>query len=270
MPLPPNFSDWEHFQSTLIQVQNRRVREEFRGEDDDSIATPRASLKQACLLKDNDSAIQTLNRLWLFYVILQQAQALHPPIYSIPSDRYQQDVTFAPQVTLMFSEDRSDVEQGFPPVSAELSFRVKNERWDTFTPANAQALANRVRSEFASGQGYRWQKGRIKLVYRDKENGYLLTVNAFSESEGRSLITKVLNLQGDTLNLDHLTISRMGQNPSIMPPTRQVFGKQRRLPRKRPVAWVRFRYAELHIWGLTEAVILVDNTGRKPNALLYT
>lgn len=270
MPLPENFSDWEHFQSTLIQVQNRRVRVEFAGEDDDSIATPRSSLKQACLLKDNDSAIQTLNRLWLFYVVLGQAQAMHPPLYTMPLDNHQQTVQFVPQVTLYFEESRDEVEEGFPPLNAQLSFRIQNETPETFTPANAQTLANKIRSEFASGSPYRWQKGRIKVFYKDREKKYHLGVNVSTEATGRELIGKVLSVQGDTINNDYLSITRKAGNPPILPPTKTIYGKTRRLPRKRPVGTVRFRYAEAHIWGLNNAITLVDSTGKRPDALIYT
>lgn len=269
MPLPENFSDWEHFQSTLIQVQNRRVRREFLGEDDDSIATPRSSLKQACLLKDNDSAIQTLNRLWLFYIVLGEARALHPPLYTMPMDIYQQTVQFAPQVTLFFAESKDDTDEEFPPLDAQLSFRIQNETHETFSPANARIFANKIRAEFAGGTLYRWQKGRIKMVYKDKSKKYQLTVNVSTESTGRDLIGKILSLQGDTIDNDHLSISRRAGNPPILPPSKNIYGKTRRLPRKRPVGYVRFRYAEAHIWGLNNAITLVDATGTRPDSLIY-
>ena len=61
MPLPDNFSPWEHLQNVLRQVHNRIVKEEFSDiTDDDDIVTPRGSLKKACLLDDNDSAEMTV------------------------------------------------------------------------------------------------------------------------------------------------------------------------------------------------------------------
>lgn len=270
MALPSDFSPWEHFQSTLISVQNKRVREEFNDADDDDISTPRSSLKLACTLRDDDSAIQTLLRLWMFYILLRGASDLHPPIYTMPTDRYQQDVKFAPQVTLYFREDLDDVEEGYKPIDSEISFRVKNESYQTFSPADAQSLANRINLEFGVGDGYRWHKGRTKLSYRDKENGYQFSVNAYSESEGRAVISKVLSLQSDTLSGDKLTVSELGATPATLPPTESIYGKARRLPRRRPVGYVRFRYAECHVWGLNKAIILVDATGRRPGALVYT
>lgn len=269
MPLPPNFSPWEHLQSVLISVHNKRVRDEFNDADDDDLSTPRSSLKLACTLRDTDSAIQTMLRMELFYMSLRGASDLHPPLYTMPVDHYQQDVKFAPQVSLYFREDLDDVEEGYAPIDAKISFRVQNETYQTFTPANAQSLANQVRSEFAPGQGYRWQKGRTKLSYRDKDKGYQFSVNAFSETEGRAVISKVLSLQSDTIDNSALTISKMADTPPIVPPAQMVYGQNRRLPRKRPVGFVRFRYAEAHIWGVPKPIILVDTTGRRPNALIY-
>lgn len=268
MALPPEFSDWEHFQSTLIAVQNRRIREEFNDADDDDISTPRSSLKQACLLKDGDSALQTLSRLWLYYVVLGGATALHPPLYSIPSDRYQQLVRFAPQITLYFKEDISDVEDGFAPLDAEISFRLMHESSTTVTKEDLRQLATKIRSEFAAAGGYRWKKGRVKLNYRDQERGYLLSINAFSESEGKEIINKVLDLQSHTLDNERLTINQLGEAPPIMPPTQQILGKTRRQPRRRPVGYVRFVWAEAHLWGIPEGITLLDRSGRRRNPII--
>lgn len=268
MPLPQNFNDWEHFQSTLISVQNKRIREEFAGEDDDSISTPRSSLKQACLLKDNDSAIQTMCRLWMFYVVLGQASALHPPIYSMPVDLYQQSVKFQPQVTLLFREDVDDVEEGFVPIKSELSFRIRGKTEDNISQADLRDIATRIRSEFASGAGYRWRKGRISMTYRDLKKGYRVRVQAASESEGREVIGKILDLQGDTIDRSKITINTLDEAPPIIPPTRSILGKSRRLPRRRPVGWVRFLWAEAHVWGVPNSIVLIDRTGRRRNPLI--
>lgn len=268
MPLPPEFSDWEHFQSVLIAVQNRRIRKEFDDADDDDISTPRGSLKQACLLKDADSAIQSLMRLWLYYVVLGGATAMHPPLYSIPSDRYQQLVRFAPQVTMYFKEDIEDVEDNFAPLDAEISFRLMGESNTTISKQDLERLATKIRSEFASAGGYRWKKGRVKLNYRDQDQGYLLSINAFSESEGKEVIRKVLELQSHTLDEGKLTINQLGEAPPTLPPTQQILGKTRRQPRRRPVGYVRFVWAEVHIHGIPEGICLLDRSGRRRNPII--
>ena len=267
MPLPQGFSEWEHLQSVIMQVHNRIVRDEFNDADDDDISTPRASLKTACLLKDSDSILQTLIRYWLFYVDIRKASDLQLPIYAIPTDRYQQQVKFAPQITLYFKEDLEDVETGYSPIDAEISFRLQNERFDTVSQSELNTLATKIRSEFATGTGYYWRKGRVKINYRDPGKGYLLSLNAVSESEGRTVIGKVLDIQGDTIDPSLLTFRSLAVAPPTVPPTESILGKSRRLPRRMPVGNVRFIWAECHLWGIPEPVTLVDRSGRRRKAL---
>ncbi len=272
MSLPDNFSPWEHLQSVLMQVHNRRVRKEFSdvGGDDwvDDVSTPRGSLRTACTLKDDDSAIMAFHRMFLFYVMLRHAADIHPPLYTMPSDRYQQDVTFAPQVTLYFREDLDDVEDGYSPIDAEISFRLMGENYTTYTPSEAQVLATRIKTEFSAGGGYRWHKGRVKVTYSRREQGYQLSLNAYSESEARQVINKVLDLQNHSLNEECLTIHNLAQNPPTVPGNHFVYGESRRQPRRRPVGYVRFQWAELHIWGVQNAVTLTDRTYRRRNPLV--
>lgn len=268
MPLPSEFNEWEHLQSVIMQVHNRIVRDEFNDADDDNISTPRSSLKTACLLKDSDSILMTLIRYWLFYVDIRKAMDLQTPVYGMPIDSFQSDFTYKPQVKLYFKEDLEDVESGYAPITAEVSFRLYDERYDTFTPSEAQALANRIRSEFSGGGGYRWRKGRIKVSYRRPEQGYQMIITASSDSEAREVIGKVLSLQGHSVDPDYLSISNRASAPPTVPPMEVIYGKSRRLPRKRPVGYVRFQYAELHLWGVPQAITLVDRTGYRPNPLL--
>jgi hypothetical protein len=259
---------WERLQSVLMQVQNRRVRDFFKDLEESPIATTgRAALRDACLLEDSDTAPMTIVRLALYYLVLEGGQAMHPPIYSIPVDRYHQRVAFRPQVTLFFKEDLADVEEGYAPLTAELSFRLKTSD-ENITPAEAQVLANKIRAEFATGPGYRWRKGRILLTYQDKEKGYLFQVYAASENEGKEVMRKVMSIQNDTLDEDLVKINQLASTPPTVPPMRFIYGKSRRLPRKRPVGWVRFVWAEMHVWGVQNAIVLVDRSGRRRSALI--
>lgn len=272
MPLPDNFSPWEHLQTVLMQVHNRRVRQEFSdvGGDDwaGDISTPRGSLRTACTIRDDDSAIISFHRMFLFYVMLRHAADIHPALYTTPLEHYQEVVTFAPQVTMYFREDLEDVEQGYTPINSEISFRIMGQSYNNYTPTEATALANRIKTEFSNGGGYRWHKGRTKVTYRKKEQGYLLSINAFSESEARQVINKVLDLQNHILDESCLTVHNLVQAPPTVPPNEFIFGESRRPPRRRPVGYVRFQWAELHVWGVQNAITLVDRTYRRQNPLV--
>lgn len=270
--MPEN--SWEHLQSVLMHVHNRRVREEFSDiADDDDISTPRSSLRTACKMTDDDSAIIALMRMMLFYMPLRKASDMHPPLYTTPVSTYQESIKFAPQVVLYFKEDLSDVDTGYAPIEAEISFRLVNESSQTYTEAKARLLANKVKQEFtmagAGGRtGYRWKKGRVKLSYRNPDDGYQLLINAFSEVEGKEVLNKVLDLQGHVLDGDKLSISQLDSTPPIVPPIQMIYGKSRRLPRKRPVGFVRFIYADLHIHGMPNAITLLDMSRRRSKPLV--
>jgi hypothetical protein len=272
MTLPDNFSAWEHLQSVILASYNKEVRHEFSDVGDDDwapdITTPRASLRVACTSHDNDSILQTFMRMMLFYFVLRKASDLQAPIYGIPTEAYQQSVKFLPQVKLYFVEDASDVERGYAPIDAEITFRIPNETSESMTEAKARTIANKINSVFGVSNGYRWKKGRLKASYKDSHNGYNMIISAFSESEAREVLHKVLEIQNDTLNDAHLTISTLQQNPPTIPATERIYGESRRLPRRRPIGYVRFRYAELHLWAMPNAITLVDLSRRRLRPLV--
>ena len=277
MPLPNNFSPAEHLQDILKKTLNREVREWFSDVGDENwqpdVTTPRASLRVACTHQENDTMDITILRMLFFQMLvkglLSDADIFsNMPFYSIPIDTYQQVNRFMPQVTLFFCEDLQDVETGYRPIEAQVSFRLSGETNETITEAKAQTLANKIRTEFATNNGYRWRKGRVKTAYRDPERGYNLFIYAYSESEARELISKVLDLQNHSIDNDKLVISSLGQNPPIVPSTKHIYGKSRRLPRIRPVGYVRFQWAEMHVWGIPNPITLVDRTRRRKAPLV--
>lgn len=272
MPLPEDFNAWEHLQSTVIQVQNRIVREEFSdlGDDwDNDILTSRGSLRVACTMVDDDSAIQTLIRLWLFYGCLKKAADFQAPIYGIPVLTFQEQMKFLPQVRLYFSEDLNEVEHGFNPLEAEVTFRLVNETSASMTEAKAKVIANKIKTAFCSSGGFRWKKGREKWIYKDQSRGYDIRLLAWSESEAKRLIEQVLDIESHSPNWEkYLDGTKKEKTFVTVPPLHTVYGKQRREYRERPVGYVRFRYAELKLHGLPNDIQLVDRTGNRKNPLV--
>nr|WP_290226309.1 hypothetical protein [Trichocoleus desertorum] len=272
MPLPETFSPWEHLQNVVMQVQNRRVRKEFNdvgGDDwDPDITTSRASLRVACTLRDDDSILQTFIRLWLFDVTLLGASNLHPAIYGIPVTSFQESVKFLPQIRLYFSEDLAQVEDDFEPVEAEISFRLVGQTSTTLTQSEMRAYANKIRTAFAAGSGFTWKKGRLKASYKDQHHGYNMILTIWSEAEAKRVIEQVLDIQGHAPNWDFLTVNEPKQTFPIVPGFQNILGKSRRKPRERPIAYVRFRYAELKLHGLPNDITLVDRTGFRKNPVV--
>ena len=273
MPLPEGFSSWEHLQQVLMQVQNRFVREEFNdvGDDnwDDDITTSRGSLRVACTLKDVDSALETIIKLIFFYVVLRKAQDLQPAIYGIPVTTFQDSVKFLPQVRLFFLEDSSSVEHGYSPVEAEVTFRLMHETSETMTEADAKVIANKIKTLFCAGHGFTWKKGRELWTYKDPSKGYSFQLYAWNETEAKKVIEQVLDVQSHTPNWEkHLDGTTKKKTFRTVPLMSRIYGKTRREARERPIATVRFKYAELKLHGLPNDVQLVDRTGFRHNPLV--
>lgn len=272
MTLPDNFSPSEHLQDLCKKYLNREVREFFSdlgGENwDPDIGTTRGSLRYGCTHQDNDSLNMTILR-WLLYNHVRTLK-FQVPHYGIPVSSFQESRKFKPQLMLYFQEDIGDVEPGFPPVTGEISIRLMNYTSSSLTPAVANTFATRVRSNFGGGGGLIWRKGRTMVTYAEWAKGYQLQLLSRSATDGRNIISQVLDLQNDTPNWKFCNVSENEESGAAYPPVPeldQVYGSSRRQPRRRPVADVRFQYAVLNIHGLQNPVVLYDRSGLWPNAV---
>lgn len=264
MPTPENFQPWEHLQDVIKKVHNKLVKEEFSDANDDDISTPRSSLKQACLVQDNDTVGIVLMRMMVYYYSLRKAQDLQQPYYGMPIEEAQVKRKTKPKIELYFLEDLNDIEPGYSPVSGEISFRLMDETSTSLTEAKLLSYGNKIKSIFATGNGYIWRKGKEMVTYSDWEKGYQLQILCRDKTDGKQLINKVLDIQNDTpdwakanLNKNEEESQAFPTNPGIQ----LILGKSRKKPRRRPIADVRFRYATIHIHGITLPIPLVDLSG---------
>lgn len=212
MAIPPEFNEVEHLQTTIRRYLNRQIREDFQDLGNDSwepeVGTTRGAMRHALTHKDNDPLPVTLSRMFLYYFTYGKAQALQAPIYGTPVDEFQQKFRFHPQVRLFFYEDQALVEDGYQPVKADISFRLMNETETTMTPANAQTIARKINSLFATGQGFTWKKGRETWAYYDDSKGYRLRLLAWNETEAKKVIEQVLEIQGHTCTYSYRASAR--------------------------------------------------------------
>lgn len=274
MPLPQNFSPAEHLQDLLKVTINREVRDWFGdvGSDDwdPDLSTARGSLRVGCTHLEGDSMDMSLMRLMLFYMVCRKGADLQGAVYGIPIGTFQSQRKYRPQITLYFLEDPQDVDENFPPVTGEISFRLMAEDENSLTMAEANSYANRVRTAFGSGNGFVWRKGKTMASYTDWNRGYQLQLLVRDEAEAKRVIEQVLDVQQHTPDWKFLNIGK-NEEPSqafpTLPPNQVILGKSRRLPRKRPIADVRFQYASLDVWGIPTPIILVDRSGRFSNPL---
>ena len=260
MPLPANFNYFEHFQSVYRMIQNRDVQEEFSDvTDDDDITLPRSSLKVACTIRDIDTADIMLLKSMLFQRVQGPKAYVYSDISRVSSRR-----KYKPKVRLYFLEDLADVADGYNAVDGEIGFRIMEAGTDNdITQSQALALANKIKIEFGTGNGFVWRKGKYLYSYTDWDKGYQLQILCRDKPEGKQMVEKTLSIQGDS------PIWKYGnfiepEEPTTRYPTlpsfKPVLGKTQRLPRERPIADVRFQFATLSILGMKEPIILYSRT----------
>lgn len=189
-------------------------------------------------------------------------------LYTIPVTTFQDHYTFAPQVKLVFYQLLGETTNNRPRVTGEIAYRIMGETEETFTPANARTRATRIRDLFTQPTIFEWQKGKITASYLDKKNGYDFRLLVRNESEARKVITQVMSIeykQPDWNNL-HITESKATYPEDTA--TKRIYGEQRKLPRRRPREDIKFRYAELHIYGKPKPVTLVDTLGNREDPII--
>jgi hypothetical protein len=272
MPQPPQPA--ENLQDIIKKWFNREVREYFSDLNidenwDPDLTSSRASLANSCQHKDEDSLLQTLLKAWFFEHV--KSQTYRVPYYGIPVNDFQENRRFKPQIKLYFREDLEDVEPSYTPVAGEITFRLIDHTSETITPTVAATFANRIKLAFgADGSGYIWRKGKDMASYSDWGKGYQLQLLVRSETEGRELIGKVLDIQNDTPIWSKMNYSTneepMAAYPTI-PAQDFIYGETRRVPRKRPIASCRFQYALLHVQGIASPIVLYDRSYTYASAL---
>lgn len=273
MPLPDNFNEAEHLQDLFRRYANKQVRNFFSDLGGESwqpdISTNRSSLRHGCTHKDDDSLPMTLLR-WELFNYARRLK-FDVPMIGIPKASYDVERKYRPQIIINFMEDLTDVEIGYEAVFGRISFRLMDHTSETLTPAVAQTFANRINSNFNTGNGFVWHKGRIMTSYTDWNQGYQLQILARNKADARAVIEKVLDIQNHTFDAKKFNCnenqSEAEAYPTI-PPTDRIYGELRRTSRKRPIANVRFTYAILHIHGLQNGIPLVDRTSLYPAALI--
>ena len=260
--------DVEFFQSFCRRWVNRAVTEHFRdvsGNDDNSLSpsVPRQAIKRMCLHKDTDTMTLTIGRLLMWWV--EARGLLEEFIYGIPSTDFEITHTYYPQVKLHFREDRYEASSNTRrPGRSEVSFRWREA---DYTTTNINALATKIENDFARPP-FSYGKGRTCWTYWDDEKGYRFTVYVQTEADAKNLISQVIGLQDtEAPDWDNRLREHKDNVNYNLPGTIRVMGETKQKPKRRPIATVKFSYAELFIPGLTQPIVLVDRTGTKPGAI---
>lgn len=260
----PVSAEWQFLKSFLRKTYNREVNEYFRDIDPELIpenVNGRQSAKRSCLIMPADSQNLSLMKQINFYFTFHKAH-LKPEIYGNPADSFQEEVTFRPIIQLFFRQDDEAVPDGYQPLRAQIGFRLMNETSQTITKTNLTAIANKIKTEFATGSGFIWSKGKIKRVCKDSENGLNLTILCINETEGTGIIKKIYDILGKPYDENKCSTVTPERNSVNVPGNRTILGTTVKEKRWRPTGNVRFTYAVALVHGLSKSVVLVDRTGR--------
>lgn len=260
-------SETERFQSFCRQYINRKVRERFRdlGGDDwqADFTNDRHFSRHVVTHKDDDPLALTVGRLIVYFFEIQGF--LKEPLYTIPSTALHISNTIYPQIIICFRESYKDAESNERyALTAEHYVRTQH---DFATKADVQRLAQKVKNIFATPV-FNFNKGKLKYTYYEKPKGYKITVACPSESEARSVVERLLQLNNDTPNWNYLNESKSNQNFEEQEKVR-VNGETKKKAKRRQSGKVVFTHAELSIPGITENIYLVDVSRRYPGAIIY-
>ncbi|MEA5627569.1 hypothetical protein [Nostoc sp. UHCC 0251] len=269
MPLPEGFDEWENLQDIVRLEHNKAVKAYFKNQPDDDVSNPKPRLKHSCLMKDSDTSTMTLMRMWLFEITCGHAQALQRPVYGIPWYEIQSERTFKPQVKLYFLEPYNFNlhGDGTPQAEAEITFRLMNESSETISRTNAESLARTIKNVFATPL-FVWNKGHFKCTYSDKERGYELKLLVTSKAEGERIIRAVLDIQSHPFDRDYLQYIDNDRLYPANPGTHRVYGRQVKKFARRRITDVKFRFAQLLVWGKQNPINLVAVSGSRLRSVI--
>lgn len=245
---------------------NAEVYRHFKDVHATSTDVGRRAIRDFCLIGAKDSRTTANSKIQYFRDQVQKVH-LKPEIYGIPVANYKQEtVEGYPQVIIHFRESATDARTNDRyPIRAQVGYRLKD---DSLSQSQVDSLATKVKSKFGGATPFKFKKGTTKFSYKDKKKGYEFILAADTETEAKSVVTAVLSLNGDTPDWDILTASKSGRTWTTKK-TKTVLGKTVELPNQRPIGWVHFTHAELKIPELERDIVLVDQTGRFKNALLW-
>lgn len=262
MPLPEPFSDVEHWQRVVRREYNDEIRQHFRDKFGDSgswdaeIETTRGQMLQALLHQDSDPVQLTLGRMQLYQFVFTQRQEV--PILFDETKRPTDDFTYKPEIKLYFTQSRTEIAKGEVPATGEITYRIMTESSESLTEAEVRTRANRIKTLFTEPSLFVWHKGKEKFTYVDKPNGYNFKLLVTTETEAKRIIEQVLDIENKTPDFDRLVHHEDKATYNNIVQTKRIYGKLRKVPRRRPTEDVKFRYASLKVNGIPRPIYIVD------------
>lgn len=260
-------SRWEFLQSWLRHRKSYngivdRFFEEVK-ELEEYVIVSKTKDKEACLIKDEDSALTAIIAMLNFYLIKQDliGAIREPLVYGMPLEEYQQKYIYNnPQVKLIFASENTHKKYISRSANqSEIGFRLMDETYETMTPSKAAVIAREIKSNFTNPL-FEWKKGKYVSSYTDVHLGYRLKIYCRNEDEGERVIRQVLKIQGHNFDSDKFQFIEHRRSYSSATELQTIYGRTVAKPKQRQEITVKFRYAHLFIWGKADPVGLVDTS----------
>jgi hypothetical protein len=195
MPLPDNFSPWEHFQNVVRKIHNKQVREFFKADLlDDDITSSEGAVRFACLMDDNDTAPQTIARMLFFAFHCGWSESLFENIfYGVPKADLHQNYYFVPQIRLIFQESKSDMRQAkrTSPKRLRITFRwIDNPIAENVTQNDVNFLISRINSAFPISHSHYCGLDNY-IYYNVKKYDKRFCIPARNETDAKKFLEKI-------------------------------------------------------------------------------
>jgi len=281
MTLPDDFNPFEHLQQTYRLEYNKRVDRFFRDiEGNGDLSSPRASLKLACRVDDNDNDAMMNMRHNLFFNVIGYFRKNLAVIYGDTIDAAP-PVAGHPKLFLVFSQDASATPEGESPIVHEKSVRLMKFACESghthpaITKQNLIEIATEIKSLFVhSGKGITYTAGNKSASYTDPDNGFPRG-NYMSVAE-KSDATEIYSKLCNAIDVPYLGDTHVLVNDPDKPSTTTatagkttILQKPVQKRRYRPVATLRFRSAYVWLGNLVPPVFLIDTTYRNQSLVPF-
>ncbi|WP_445629054.1 hypothetical protein [Nostoc sp. DSM 114167] len=278
--IPDDFNPFEHLQQTYRTEFNRRVDRFFRDvEGNGDLSSPRASLKLACRIADDDNDAIMNMRHNLFFNVIGYSRKNLAVVYGSKFDTAP-PVAGHPQLFFVFSQDESASPPEESPIQHEKSVRLmkfscaSGNAKPAITKADMTEIANEIKTTFlSSSRGITYTTGNKSASYTDPDNGFprgnYILVN--SKVDGVEIYEKICNVIDVPFHADRVLLNDPDK-PSTTTATAgktTILGKQVQNRRYRPVSLLRFRGAYISLGNLVPPVFLIDTTFRNQGLVRY-
>lgn len=247
---------------------NAELYRHFKDLDEDLPPQRRLALRNSLLIQARESRPSAMQKIQYFSQYVRKDH-LKPEIIGIDIKELGTGVSVKhkPQVLMQFRQDLDVVPDGYIALQARISFRLMDRMATTITKADIQALATKIKNEFALNGGYTFDKGKVVCNYINPENGYNLQLYTTDAAEGEQVVRKVLDIQGHVFDSNNLIVNVPQKNSVNTGVKITILGESAKTARWRPTGRVRFLYATLALTNRGEPICLVDRSGIKTRAI---